>query len=309
MYIKNYTKIFKTLLILSLILLLNGCSQSTEGLLAKVDGEEITEEEFNVQLEGFKGIYEKQLGKDAMSQLDEDGRTREEILREQIIEKMIMERIIKKETDKMNISVSEEELNEKMKEYADATGGEEVFNTYLEENNLSEDFFRENLRKELLVNKHKEEYMRSLTITEEEAKEYFEKNKEKLILIRASHILVKTEEEGQQVLNILNKGEEFSKVAEEISVDKESSTKGGDLGYFTRGDRISEFEEAAFSLEIGEISEIIKTEVGYHIIKIEDRKDSYESLKDDIGLVLKEDKYLDKLQKLRESSKVKIYVD
>lgn len=309
MYIKNYTKIFKTLLILSLILLLNGCSQSTEGLLAKVDGEEITEEEFNVQLEGFKGIYEKQLGKDAMSQLDEDGRTREEILREQIIEKMIMERIIKKETDKMNISVSEEELNEKMKEYADATGGEEVFNTYLEENNLSEDFFRENLRKELLVNKHKEEYMRSLTITEEEAKEYFEKNKEKLILIRASHILVKTEEEGQQVLNRLNKGEEFSKVAEEISVDKESSTKGGDLGYFTRGDRISEFEEAAFSLEIGEISEIIKTEVGYHIIKIEDRKDSYESLKDDIGLVLKEDKYLDKLQKLRESSKVKIYVD
>ena len=135
-----------------------------EGVIAKVNEEEITEEEFNIEFESFKGLYEKQLGKDAMSQREEDGRTREEVLRESILEKMIMDKIIKNESEKMNISVSEEELNEKIMEYVNATGGEEEFKLYLEESDLSEEFFRENLRKELLMNKHRKKIIKDLDI-------------------------------------------------------------------------------------------------------------------------------------------------
>lgn len=294
-------------LIISFILILNGCNKIPEGVVATVNNEEITEEEFNIEFESFKGLYEKQLGKDAMSQVEEDGRTREEVLRENILEKMIMDKIIKTETEKMDISISEKELDEKIKEYIDATGGEEEFKNYLKESDLSEDFFRENLRKELLMNKHKEAIMEDLDIEEEEAEEYFKNNKDDLVLVKARHILVKTEEEGQKVLNRLKNGEEFSEVAKEVSMDKQSSVLGGDLGYISKGDRVSEFDEAVFSLDVGKISEIIKTEVGYHIIEVKNRKDTYESLKDDIGLLLKEDKYLSKMEKLRESEKVKIF--
>ncbi len=307
MYRKTFNKLYIFVLAISFIVILNGCKQNADGLIAKVNDEEITEEEFNIEFESFKGLYEKQLGKDAMSQVWEDGRTREEILRENILEKMIMDKIIKKESEKMNISISDEELNEKIKEYVDATGGEEEFKIYLEESDLSEDFFSENLRKELLMNKHREKIMEGLNITEEEAKKYFENNREKLALVRVSHILVKSEEEGQIVLDRLNNGEGFSEIAEEVSVDKQSSIVGGDLGYITRGDRVLEFEEVAFSLKLGQVSDIVKTEVGYHIIKVEDKKDTYESLKDDIGLLLKQDMYLSKMNKLRENENVKIY--
>ena len=307
MYRKTFNKLYIFVLAISFIVILNGCKQNADGLIAKVNDEEITEEEFNIEFESFKGLYEKQLGKDAMSQVWEDGRTREEILRENILEKMIMDKIIKKESEKMNISISDEELNEKIKEYVDATGGEEEFKIYLEESDLSEDFFSENLRKELLMNKHREKIMEGLNITEEEAKKYFENNREKLALVRVSHILVKSEEEGQIVLDRLNNGEGFSEIAEEVSVDKQSSIVGGDLGYITRGDRVLEFEEVAFSLKLDQVSDIVKTEVGYHIIKVEDKKDTYESLKDDIGLLLKQDMYLSKMNKLRENENVKIY--
>lgn len=307
MHRKTYKVTFILILVLSLIFLLNGCKEKTEGLVATVNGEEITEEKFNVEFESFKGLYEKQFGKDAMSQTQEDGRTREEVLKEDILEKMIRDIIIKKESEKMNISVSEEELNEKINEYINEAGGEEEFKVYLEENDITEEFYKKNLRKELLESKHKNKIMEEIKITEEEAKEFFENNKEDLIQVKVRHILVKTQEEGEEVLDRINKGEDFGEIAKEMSADNQSSTKGGDIGYINRGIRPAEFEEVAFSLENGEVSEIIKMEVGYHIIKAEDRKDTYESLKDDIGLLLKEEGYLSKMEKLRQNEKVKIY--
>ncbi len=71
---------------------------------------------------------------------------------------------------------------------------------------------------------------------------------------------------------------------------------------------IAEFEEAAFALNPGETSELVKTEVGYHIIRLVDKKDTFESLKEDIINYLKEIKYYDKLQEIRETAKVKIFM-
>jgi len=86
--------------------------------------------------------------------------------------------------------------------------------------------------------------------------------------IKCSHILVKKQNEANEVLERLKKGESFTNLAKELSIDKASAKKGGDLGLFGKGTMVKPFEEAAFKLDKGEItSEPVKTEFGYHIIK------------------------------------------
>lgn len=84
--------------------------------------------------------------------------------------------------------------------------------------------------------------------------------------IRCAHILVAKFSEAQEVLERIKKGEGFTKLAEERSLDG-SRKRGGDLGYFGRGMMVKEFEKAAFALEKGQVSDIVKTQFGYHIIK------------------------------------------
>ena len=84
--------------------------------------------------------------------------------------------------------------------------------------------------------------------------------------VRCAHILVKTQTEANTVLERLKKGEKFATIAKEISLCP-SKKKGGDLGVFGRGKMVKEFEVAAFALQKGHISPIIKTKFGYHIIK------------------------------------------
>jgi len=85
--------------------------------------------------------------------------------------------------------------------------------------------------------------------------------------IKCSHILVKKHSEALSVIERLNKGESFDKLAKELSIDKGSGKRGGDLGFFGRGVMVKPFEEASFKLEKNQISEPIKTEFGYHVIK------------------------------------------
>jgi parvulin-like peptidyl-prolyl isomerase len=84
--------------------------------------------------------------------------------------------------------------------------------------------------------------------------------------IHCAHILVKTEKEANKVLERLKKGDKFSKIAKELSLCP-SKKRGGDLGTFGRGQMVKEFEKAAFALQKGHISPIVKTKFGYHIIK------------------------------------------
>jgi len=84
--------------------------------------------------------------------------------------------------------------------------------------------------------------------------------------VHCAHILVKTEQEAKAILEHLSKGEKFAIVAREVSLCP-SGKKGGDLGTFGRGKMVKEFETAAFALQKGQISAIVKTKFGYHIIK------------------------------------------
>jgi len=87
------------------------------------------------------------------------------------------------------------------------------------------------------------------------------------VKIKCSHILVEKQSESLVIAERLKKGEKFAKLAKELSIDSGSAKKDGNLGYFTKGMMVKQFEEVAFKLQIGEISEPVKTEFGYHIIK------------------------------------------
>ncbi|NMR85593.1 foldase, partial [Vibrio parahaemolyticus] len=119
----------------------------------------------------------------------------------------------------------------------------------------------------------------SITITDEEIESYFNENKEdfnKPSQIKASHILVDSLDEANEILSKLNSGESFEDLAKEYSIDTVSAANGGDLGYFGEGEMVEEFYNAAILLNVNEISEPVKSDYGYHIIKVTDKVEAKE---------------------------------
>ncbi|MCM8811994.1 MAG: peptidylprolyl isomerase [Candidatus Omnitrophica bacterium] len=111
-------------------------------------------------------------------------------------------------------------------------------------------------------------------VSDEEIAQAYEAGKETFVepeTYRASHILVRTQEEAQKVLDRLKAGESFTKLAEEVSIDP-SKARGGDVGYFSKGQLIPEFETAVENLKIGDYSGIVQTQLGYHVIMLTERK-------------------------------------
>jgi peptidyl-prolyl cis-trans isomerase C len=126
------------------------------------------------------------------------------------------------------------------------------------------------------------------TITEDKIKAAYEKvakEQSNIDEYKASHILVKTEKDAKDIKAKLDKGGDFTALAKEFSQDS-NKDKGGDLGYFSKGQMVLPFEEATEKLKIGEISAPVKTDFGYHIIKLEDKRKakalSYEEMHDKI---------------------------
>lgn len=112
-------------------------------------------------------------------------------------------------------------------------------------------------------------------VSDKEIRDYYEQHKEDfspVTQVKLSRILVNTEEEAQKVLERLNKGEGFAQVAKKTSIDTVSAKKGGDLGFFSRGEIPPEFRMVAARLKTGEVSEPINTKTGYEIIKVTDKK-------------------------------------
>ncbi len=121
----------------------------------------------------------------------------------------------------------------------------------------------------------KKEVEEKAKVADAEVKEFFDKNADKFTVgttVRASHILIDNEEQAQKIRERIRKGENFAKLAQALSKDKGSATKGGDIGYFGSGQMVPEFERAVMALKVGEVSDPVKTRFGYHIIQLTDVK-------------------------------------
>ena len=131
---------------------------------------------------------------------------------------------------------------------------------------------KENLLKQYAIN----QLLKTVTVEEAEARAYYASHPNQFQQeesLRARHILIHDEEIAKGALEELKNGKTFEEVASELS-ECPSRAQGGDLGYFEKGKMVPEFEEAAFELEVGQVSDLVKTQFGYHIIKVEDKKEA-----------------------------------
>lgn len=303
-----------TLLVIILVLVvvtLAGCGDKNEEIeaVAKVNGNVITKTDFDNNFEIYKRSYEAQFGTEIWSEDIGNGKTFEKAVKESVLEKLITEEIILQKAEEMGIQVTEEQVEDEIKAYKQFFGSDEEYKQFLEENSMTEEYLKSGIEKDLIINRFKEDLTNEFKVTDEEAQEHFEENKDSYIQVRARHILVSTEEEAESILQQLKNGKDFAELAESKSIDSESASNGGDLGYFNKGQVIAEFGKVAFSLEPGKVSDIVKTDAGYHIIKVEDRKEDFKDFKDIVIEDINNIKYNEKVKELREKAEVEILID
>lgn len=303
-------KVIRTIGVFTLLVfILVGCNQKPKDAVAKVNGEEISVEEFNKYFEEEKAAYEAQYGENIMSEKAEGSKTFEDVIKENIVNFLVEKKLILDDANAKDITVTDEEINEILKVYEEQYGGKEKMKEILSDNDVTMEELKEELRQMIIFQKHAENFLKNLDLTDEESKNFFEENKDNFITVKASHILLETEEEGKKILERLNKGEDFATLATEESVDEGSAANGGSLNYFKKGMMVKEFEDVAFNLEPGEVSDLVKSEHGYHIIKVEDRIENYEDLKEEVVETLEGIKYGEYLDDLREKADIEIYLE
>lgn len=260
-------KVIVLLLILSLIL--TGCGKKEEGeVLVRVGPRVITLEEFEREIESLPEFYKPMF-------IEPEAKRK-------FLEKIIDREILLLEAKRAGID-KREDVRRKIRECQKGV----ILEAFLSE-----------------VLSGKDE------VSEEEVRRYYDEHKEEFYLkerIRVRHIVVKTLDEALQIRKRLQEGEDFAELARRYSISP-SAKWGGDLGYIQRGQVGKEFEKAAFSLKRpGDISDIVKTTFGYHIIQLEDRRPprqlSFEEVKDEIRQRLKEEKRQRALRKYIERVK------
>lgn len=203
---------------------------------------------------------------------------------------------------------------------ADELINQELMYIDAKENNLDQDKeFKDQLeitKENMLKNYAMHLLFDSIKVSDEEIKEYYENNKEvvkKPKSYKASHILVEDEKSANDILEKIENGLSFSDAADKYSTDKAS--KGGDLGEFPKGAMVKEFEYALDELKEGEISKPVKTQFGYHIIKLDHTHDEYlpeldeikDRIHDTLLMIKRQEKYLEKTNQIREKVEVKKY--
>ncbi len=194
-----------------------------------------------------------------------------------VLRDLIDEKVLSKK-----YKVTDEEIDREIERIKEAYGTQ--YDLAVQQN--GENVIRDMVKLDLLRTKAAIE---GIKVTDKELKEYYDNYKPK---IRASHILVNDEKTAKEVKAKLEKGEDFAKLAKEYSQDPGSASNGGDLGWFGPGKMVKEFEDAAYKLKVGEVSDPVKTDYGYHIIKVTDKekKKSFDEMKDEIVFEVKRSK-------------------
>lgn len=265
-YVRPSHRTFISALALSLIFLLAGCGQAATPTLppesslpqtseetpvaedqpqyvALVNGQPITLEAFQRELQRFEA-GQAALGFEVSGQAS---------YQQQVLDLLIEQELIRQQAAAQGISVSDEEVDATIAEMIQESG-EEYFYGWLAGNFYSLEEFREVIRMDLLTDQLLAPVIESVPTVAEQ--------------VHARHILVNSQTEAEEVLARLQAGEDFAALAAQYSVDVTTRDNGGDLGWFPRGGLlVPEVEEVAFSLQPGQISGVVQTAWGYHIIQ------------------------------------------
>ena len=316
-------KIFTLILCLMMTVSLIGCSSENK-IVATVNGQDITLGNYEKLLALNKSSMETYYGSDIWSQEVEDGKTYEEMLKEMILETMIGSEVIYQQAEKDKVAPTDEQIQEQIDSFNESMKNDTDSQEEFKKMGIDDEFLKFQFARDLANTNLQEKFEEDTKISEDEMKKYYEENKDDFYTdtVTASHILIKTiDDDGNELSDAKKKeakktaeealakvksGEDFAEVAKEYSEDS-SASNGGELGTFGRGEMVTEFEDAAFAMKAGEISDIVETEYGYHIIKVTERVDkqeTYDDVKDQIKTTLASEKYTEYVEKLKKDSTI-----
>ncbi|RCW47851.1 peptidylprolyl isomerase [Paenibacillus prosopidis] len=183
------------------------------------------------------------------------------------LDNLITQELIGQEAKAASVTVSDADVTAEIDLIKKSFGSDEEFNATLAQYGMT----LESLQKDTKVNLTIRKILEPQTdVTDAEIQKFYDENKASLGTpeqVQASHILVATKEEADAILAELKQGADFATLAKEKSTDPGSKDNGGDLGFFGKGAMVPEFEEAAFALKVNELSGVVQTEHGFHIIK------------------------------------------
>lgn len=258
-------------------LLVTGCGSDEvkvpAGAIAAVGDGVVTQEQFDQIWTQAEAQYKSQEG---APPFPEEGSAQYNQLKASIVNYLIQNEIIKAKAAELKVTVTDEQLGERMKQIVQQVGGQKKLDKLLKEQSVTQPQLEEQLRAQMLQDAVQQKVYADIKVSEADLKKYFENpdNASQFNVpesVDARHVLVKTKAEADEVRDLLeadNSDANWKTVAKEYSTDPGSKTKGGDLGNFPKGRMVKAFEDEAFSLEIGEISQPVKTQFGYHVIEV-----------------------------------------
>jgi peptidyl-prolyl cis-trans isomerase C len=293
--------------------------------VAKVNGKTIPYKDFERKLE----IFQQQVMHGQPGQLPAALMDR---ARTQVVNQMISEELLYQESVKQKLKLDDGFVDEQLKSLKERFGDDAQYHDTLKRMHLTEAQLKGQIARQALIRKLiDKEVVSKIKISKEDAQKYYLANKAKFHQpeqVRAQHILIKVDPaadakkkaEARKKLEAVKKrvlaGEDFGKLAKEYS-EGPSNVREGDLGYFTRGRMVKPFEDAAFKLAPNEVSDIVETQFGYHLIKVLDHKaakdPSFEEVEPHVMAILRNEKIQQKIEpylhKLRKDAKVETYLN
>ncbi|MGB2715972.1 MAG: peptidylprolyl isomerase [Vicinamibacterales bacterium] len=243
-------------------------------VLARVNGEAVTKTDFD------RLVRNIEIGNGPIP-----AERRDQVLRN-LLDQLITYTVMTQEAKAKNVTVTDGEIDERIKQMR-GPASDADFQKALEARNMSAEQLRTDAKVQLTIEKMMEAQVADVgTATDAEARDFYQKNPEKFKQgdsVRASHILLRIDPNAPEptkkqartriagLLKRARSGENFAALAKQHSQDG-SAQQGGDLGYFEKGEMVPAFSETAFSLKPGQISDVVTTQFGYHILKVTDRK-------------------------------------
>jgi foldase protein PrsA len=204
-----------------------------------------------------------------------------QVPRAEVVDQLLEELVMLQGAEEEGVTVEQEKRDQAFDEVQTSLesrfGDKAKLDEALKKAKITLDDVREVVDRNLKLQELYNKVTAEVTVTPEDVSLYYEEHKAEMELpeqVRASHILVDEEKLALELRDRLEKGEDFAALAKEYSTDG-SAAGGGDLGYFSRGRMVQEFEDAAFTTPVGEISPVVKTEFGYHIIQVTDKKPAH----------------------------------